>query len=69
MRLHPLETRSVAGYFRRVHAGAFARAVDTVMAFDRVGESEAARRIMAELSAGDLRLKVDGGHASYRYGR
>lgn len=69
MKIHALEIRPVAGYDRRVHAGAFARAVDTVMNFDGVGEREATSRIMAELETGELRLKVEGGHAAYQYAR
>ena len=63
---HPLEIRPVAGYSRRVHAGAFARAVATIMNFDGVDAAEATRLAMSELEAGKLRLKVLGGHAAYQ---
>jgi hypothetical protein len=63
---HPLEIRPVAGYSRRVHAGAFARAVATIMNFDDVDATEATRRAMDELETGRLRLKVFGGHAAYQ---
>ncbi len=66
MKPHPLEVRPVAGYTRRVHAGAFARAVETVQNFDRVGEAEAAQSVMADLEAGKLRLVVSGSHAAYQ---
>jgi hypothetical protein len=67
MRPHPLEIRPVVGYSRRVHAGAFVRAVETIMNFDQVDESEAVRRVMNDLEAGTLRLKVIHGHAAYQF--
>lgn len=67
LRPHPLEMRPISGYSRRVHAGAFARAVETVMNFDDVGVTEATRRVMGELESGELRLKVEGDHAAYQY--
>jgi hypothetical protein len=68
-RPHELEVRPVAGYARRVHATAFARAVETIRIFDEVSEAEAVRRFMGDLEAGKLRLKVVHDHAAYQVER
>lgn len=66
VRPHPLEMRPLAGYSRRVHAGAFTRAVETVMNFDRVTAEEAVRRLMDDLESGAIKLKVVHGCAAYQ---
>ena len=68
-RIHPLELRPIAGYSRPVHAGAFARAVETVMNFDKVDAAEAAKRLMSDLESGTIALKVEQGFAAYQFKR
>lgn len=61
--LHPLEIRP----FRetRVHAGAFARIVETIQNFDGLSQDDAATEALAMLDRGEFALKTIQGHAAY----
>jgi len=64
-KLHPLEMRPISS--TRVHAGAFARMVDTIANFDGLTAQEATTEALRMLEAGEVALKVEQAHAVYQH--